>query len=121
MLLELIRTLCPSPDLTCPPTVPGWPFPPKCHHCPSSTWRTLAQLARSVNSSLLPSFFLQSFFSHLFVCLFIYLFIHSFIYWLCWVFIAARGLCLVVVSGGFSCCGAWALGTQASVVVACGL
>ena len=24
-------------------------------------------------------------------------------------------------SGGFSCCGAWALGRQASVVVGCGL
>ena len=65
------------------------------------------------------------------VYLFIYLFIHL---WLCWVFIAARGLSLVVVSGGtlhcgarashrggFSCCGARALGTQASVVVARGL
>ena len=53
---------------------------------------------------------------------------------LCWVFIAARGLSLVVVSRGysslrcagfslrgFSCCGAQALGTRASVVVACGL
>ena len=44
-----------------------------------------------------------------------------FSFWLCWVFVAARGLSLVVASGGFSCCGAWALGTQASVVVACGL
>ena len=33
---------------------------------------------------------------------FIYLFIYLFIYWLCWVFIAARGLSLVVVSGGYS-------------------
>ena len=58
--------------------------------------------------------------------LFIYLFI-----WLCWVFVAGRGLSLVVASGaalrcgvqashcgGFSCCGAQALGAQASVVVA---
>ena len=63
----------------------------------------------------------------------------SFIYfiyyfWLHWVFVAARGLSLVAVSGttlwcgawashcgGFSCGGAWALGAWASVVVACGL
>ena len=31
----------------------------------------------------------------MFVCLFIY-------FWLCWVFIAARGLSLVVASGGYS-------------------
>ena len=35
--------------------------------------------------------------------------------------IAALGLSLVVASRGFSCCGAQALGTQASVVVALGL
>ena len=55
-----------------------------------------------------------------------------FIYFrLCWVFVAAHRLSLIVASGGyslvvsmwvshcggFSCCGAWALGTQASVVV----
>ena len=58
----------------------------------------------------------------------------NFIYysWLRWVFIAARGLSLVAASGGysssqasrcsgFSCCGAPALGTWASVVVARGL
>ena len=59
----------------------------------------------------------------------------NFIYfWLCWVFVAACGLSLVVASGGyscccaqashcggFSCCGARALGTRASVVVAHGL
>ena len=62
---------------------------------------------------------------------FIYLFIY---FWLRWVFVAARGLSLVAASGGsFSlrcvgltvvallCCGARALGTQASVVVARGL
>ena len=55
-------------------------------------------------------------------------------FWLCWVFVAARGLSLVAASGatlccgarashcgGFSCCGARALGTRASVVVAHGL
>ena len=55
-------------------------------------------------------------------------------FWLHWVFVAACGLSLVVESGaalhcgvrashcgGFSCCGARALGTRASVVVACGL
>ena len=33
--------------------------------------------------------------------LFIYL-------WLCWVFVAARGLSLVAASGATVCCGAWA-------------
>ena len=37
-----------------------------------------------------------------FFLIFIYLFIYLFIYWLCWVFVAARGLSLVVVSGGYS-------------------
>ena len=55
-------------------------------------------------------------------------------FWLRWVFIAVCGLSLVAASGGssslrcaashrggFSCCGAWALGMRASVVVARGL
>ena len=55
-------------------------------------------------------------------------------FWLCWVFVAVHGLSLVEVSGGYSSmrcavfslqwllfCGARALGTQASVVVARGL
>ena len=55
-------------------------------------------------------------------------------FWLHWIFVAARGLSLVAASGatlgcgahashcgGFSCCGARALGEQASVVVAHGL
>ena len=61
--------------------------------------------------------------SHLFV------FITFFNFWLRWVSVAARGLSLVAASGGysslqcagFSCCGAWALGTRASVVAARGL
>ena len=66
-----------------------------------------------------------------FLCLNIYLFIYL---WLCWVFVAACGLSLVVASratlrcsawashcGGFYCCVAWALGARASVVVAGGL
>ena len=61
-------------------------------------------------------------------CLFIYLFIY-FQFWLHRVFIAARRLSLVAASrgysslrcAGFSCCGARALGVQASVVAACGL
>ena len=38
-------------------------------------------------------------------------------------FVAVHGLLIVVAShcGGFSCCGAQALGVRASVVVACGL
>ena len=64
--------------------------------------------------------------------LFIYLFIFDCIDW---VFVVARGLSLVAASGvatlrcgarashcgGFSCCGARALGARASVVVARGL
>ena len=50
-------------------------------------------------------------------------------FWLRWVFVAVCRLSLVVVSRGypslwctgFSCCGARALGTEASVVVACRL
>ena len=88
--------------------------------------------------------------THLFMCLFVtyvsslmtylftslahVLFKNKFIYfyfWLCCVFIAARGLSLVAASGatlrcgvqashcgGFSCCRAQAVGTWASVVVA---
>ena len=57
----------------------------------------------------------------------IYLFIY---FWLCWIFVAVCGLSLVAASeatlrfgvrashcSGFSCCGAWALGAWASVVV----
>ena len=57
-----------------------------------------------------------------------------FFFWLHWFFVAACGLSLVAVRegysslqctashcGGFSCCGAQALGARASVVVACGL
>ena len=62
-------------------------------------------------------------------CFFFLKFIYLFIYWLSWVFVAACGFSLVVASrgysllwcAGFSCCGAWALGTQASGVVARGL
>ena len=61
-------------------------------------------------------------------------FILFFYFWPCWVFVAARGLSQVAASrstlrcgawashcGGFSCCGARALGARASVVVAHGL
>ena len=75
-----------------------------------------------------------SFFKYLFY-FYYFLKILLFIYFcLCWVFIAVRGLSLVVARGatlccgvwashcgGFSCCGARALGTRASVVVAHGL
>ena len=57
-----------------------------------------------------------------------YLFIYIFIFWLCWVFVAVRGLSLVVASGGnsarasqcsgFPCCKAQALSARASVVAA---
>ena len=58
-----------------------------------------------------------------------FLFILFIYFWQHWVFVAAGRLSLVAVSGGyswlrcagFSCCEAWALGTQASVVVARGL
>ena len=60
------------------------------------------------------------------MCLFFFLF-YEFIYffWLCWVFVAVRGLSLVAVPGLLiaeaSRCGARALGAPASVVVARGL
>ena len=47
-----------------------------------------------------------------FFCFVIYVFIY---FWLCWIFVAVRRPSLVAVSGDFSCCGARALGTQASV------
>ena len=66
------------------------------------------------------------------ICFLIY--INLLYFWLCWVFVAARGLSLVAASGatlhcsvqashcgGFSYCGAQAVGTRASVVVARGL
>ena len=71
------------------------------------------------------------------LCLLVYLPIYLFIYlWLCWVFVAVHRLSLVAASGaatilrcgvqssrcgGFCCCGAWALGAWASVVVGRGL
>ena len=61
--------------------------------------------------------FLLSFLINIFIYLFMaalglwFLFIYLFIYWLCWVFIAACGLSLVVASGG----------AQASLVVEHGL
>ena len=66
--------------------------------------------------------------------LFFFKFIYLFIYCLRWVFVAACGPSLVAVSrgtlccgalashcSGFSCCGAWAVGTCASLVLARGL
>ena len=59
-----------------------------------------------------------------------YFLIICFYFWLCWVFVAVRGLSLIAASKGysslrcaaycrgFSCCRAQALGTWASVVVA---
>ena len=52
---------------------------------------------------------------------FVCFFKNLFYFWLHWVFVAAHGLSLVVQAGATVCCGAWALGTQASVVVARGL
>ena len=62
------------------------------------------------------------------------LFIQFIYFWLHWVFVAVCGLSLVAVRGvtlhcsawashcgGFSCCGAWALGAWASTAVARGL
>ena len=40
---------------------------------------------------------------YIYIYLFIYLYIYLFIYfWLCWIFIVAHGLSLVVMSGGCS-------------------
>ena len=77
--------------------------------------------------------FFQALFFFFFLNIIFYLF--YFFLWLRWVFVAARGLSLVAVSGGatlccsaraspcggLSCCGAWALGVQASIVVERGL
>ena len=60
----------------------------------------------------------------IYVCMYVCMYV-----WLSLVFVAAHGLSLVAVSrgysslqcAGFSCCGAWALGVWASVVVARGL
>ena len=63
-----------------------------------------------------------------------FIFYFLFYFWLCWVFVDAHGLSLVVASrgyfrcgvrsshcSGFSCCGAQALGMRVSVTVACRL
>ena len=74
----------------------------------------------------------QIFFKGFFFLMNLFFIYFLFIYfWLRWVFVAARGLSLVVASGGYSCCGARAshcggfsccrsraLSMQASVVVA---
>ena len=46
---------------------------------------------------------------------------NHFFFWLHWVFVAACRLSLAAASGGFSCCGARALGAWAAVVAALGL
>ena len=69
-----------------------------------------------------------------FIFILFYLFILFIYFWLCWVFVAAHGLSLVVASGGYSSlgCGGFSLqwllllrstGSRhaGSVVVACGL
>ena len=91
----------------------------------------------NVNILNIPQYVSHCFFLNEFICL-----KNFFYFWLCWVFIAARRLSLVVVSGGYSslqCAGfslRWLLllrstgprhvgfsscGTWASAVVACGL
>ena len=63
-----------------------------------------------------------------------FLLLNLFYFWLHWVFVAVRGLSLLVASGGYSSlqcvgfslrwlllCGAWDLGSRASVVAARGL
>ena len=44
------------------------------------------------------------------ISIFSFNFIHLYFFnvWLCWVFVAMCGLALVLVSGGYSCFGAWA-------------
>ena len=96
--------------------------------CLDSTTNTFSETCLSEGPSLW-FFFLTALFLLLFFFLnLFYLFIY---FWLCWVFVAARGLSLVAASGGYSLlryagfslpwllsCGARALGTRASVVVA---
>ena len=75
-----------------------------------------------------------SFFLKVCLCYCLYIFKLLFIFGCAGSLLLLRRLSLVLVSGatlcfhawsshcsGFSCCGAWALGVQASAVVACGL
>ena len=52
---------------------------------------------------------------------FLNLFILFIYFWLCWVFVAVRGLSLVVASGGYSSLQSRALGARTSVVVTHGM
>ena len=101
--------------------LPALAAPASCRHLASAEGRTLALDSRRSRFS-----------SFLFFNKFIYFILSS--SWLHWVFIAARGLSLVVASGGYSSLwctgfslqwllllGARVLGAWASVVVACGL
>ena len=54
------------------------------------------------------------------VC-FILLYIHIIYFWLCWVFVAVRGLSLAAESGGYSGCSAGLLTAVTSLTVECGL
>ena len=78
---------------------------------------SISLLVIGLFKSTISSLFLVFFFINLFIYLFIYGCVGSSL--LC----AAFSSCSMQAShcGGFSCCGAWALGTQASVVVARGL
>ena len=98
------------------------------HVCRYSTTHSLAKwLLKSSTGFHFPGTLLGSIKDFLCFYKFIY-------FWLRWVFVAARGLSLVVARGGLlfvevcmllivvaSRCGAWALGVRASVVVECGL
>ena len=88
-------------------------------------------LEYSLPCSLASSFKLQLMIQRYFPSSLFFFLINLFIYfWPRWVFVAERGLSLVATlccgawashCGGFSCCGARALGAQASVVAARGL
>ena len=105
------------------------------------SWALLASSVRTLTSALTNSYYTVtlrkryiSFFFLIVRFSFLKNLFYLFYFWLHWIFIAARRLSLVVRAGatlccgawashcsGFSCCGARALGTRASVVVAHGL
>ena len=99
------------------PPSPG----PRVAGVPRCSSGTLNHQVLRVCVALLPSFWVF-FFKLWYMKLAFFLTLPSFLpsslppslsFWLRWVFVAVRGISLVVMSGGFSCCGARALGARA--------
>ena len=95
-----------------------------------TTWESTLGISRILYINYLGSISLPIGYLRVLLFFFFNLF---FYFWLCWVFVAVCGLSLVMASGGYSSlwcaashcsgfsCRARALGTQASVVMTCGL